>query len=187
MSFAEHVAAMAATPTPAPATPLERITTDGLHFLHELTATLTTWKDNFIRNSTGSFTNTSAKQWIRLIMVVCTYMLLRPYLLKLGAYVQESQLKKEAAAAQKETEWKAKMDANDLRGGGGKVGKVHVPGVESDSEDEGEVAAQPKQQWGKKARLRQRKIVKHAVKVHEQNLADKGNESDKDIEDLLEE
>lgn len=109
-------------------------------------------------------------------------MLLRPYLLKLGAYVQESQLKKEAAAAEKEQQWRAKMDANDLRGGKA-VGKIDIPGVESDSEEE---VVEAKQQWGKKARLRQRKIVKHALKVHEQNLADKGNESDKDIEDLLE-
>jgi len=83
----------------------------------------------------------------------------------------------------------AKMDANDLRGAGGrKVAKVDIPGVDTDSEEDGdgEGAKMKEGQWGRKARVRQRKMVKRAMEIHERNLAEKGNESDKDIEDLLE-
>lgn len=114
-------------------------------------------------------------------MIVCTYCLIRPYILKLGAKVQESYLVKE----QKESDEKwAAMHPNDLRGG---RRKVDIPGVESDDEGEdGQNEIVVKGEWGRKARVRQRKIVRKAMEIHEENLAKTGFESDdEDIADLL--
>lgn len=133
-----------------------------------------------MRNSKGAFANMSPKQWIRLTIIVCAYLLIRPYLLKLGAKVQQSQMEKANKKSGLHPDPGTTVNANDLRGG---RGKVDIPGVESDSED-GEGVTEG--QWGRKARVRQRKIIKKAMEIHEQNLAAKGNESDKDIDDLLE-
>jgi hypothetical protein len=161
---------------PEPISPLDKLSTDFEALAKEVTSTLSTWKGNFLRNSKGAFNGMSPKQWIRLTVIVCAYLLLRPYLLKLGAKVQERQMEK--AARESAVDPDTKINANYLRGG---AKKIDIPGVDSDSEEEAKG-----EQWGRKARLRQRKVVKRAMEIHEQNLRDKGNESDKDIEDLLE-
>jgi len=167
---------------PEPINPLEKLSADFSAFSSEVASTLSTWKGNFLRNSAASFDTMTPKKWIRLIAIVGAYLLLRPYLLKLGAKVQEQHLEK--AAREMSADPGTKMTANDLRGGK-KTAKIDIPGVESDSEDEA-TAEKKEGQWGRKARVRQRKIVKRAMEIHERNLAEKGNESDKDIEDLLE-
>jgi hypothetical protein len=154
--------------------PLDKISTDFDTFAKEVASTLSTWKGNFVRNSSKAFDDMTPKNWIRLTVIVCAYLLIRPYLLKLGARVQEKQMEK--AAKEMGIEPGTKINANDLRG----AKKVDIPGVDSDSEEEG------KEQWGRKARVRQRKVVRRAMEIHEQNLRDKANESDKDIDDLLE-
>lgn len=167
-----------------PINPLEKLSEDATAFYHEAASTLDTWKGNFMRNSAASFSTMTPKRWIRLVIIVGAYLLLRPYLLKLGAKVQEQHLEKsmQESKARMTTGGSSKMDANDLRGG--KKAKIDIPGVDSDSEEESAEAKEG--QWGRKARVRQRKIVRKAMEIHEQNLAMKGNESDKDIEDLLE-
>jgi len=124
----------------------------------------------------------TTKNWIRLTIIVCTYCLIRPYILKLGAKVQQSYLEKEAKES--DEKWAA-MHPNELRGG---KRKVDIPGVESDSEGDEEIkeGAGKKGDWGRKARVRQRKIVRKAMEIHEANLSRTGYESDKDIEDILE-
>jgi hypothetical protein len=100
---------------------------------------------------------------------------MRPYLMKIGAHLQARGLEKEGARMQEE---RAAMDANDLR----KAAAVKIPGVDSSDDEEEDREGE----WGRKARVRQRKIVKKAMERHEEMLSMKGHESDKDIEDLLE-
>ena len=124
------------------------------------------------------------------MIIVGTYLLVRPYLLNLGAYVQRRQLEKEERRAREEDERRgpAGLDANDLRGGGARRAKIDIPGVESDDEDEGGVVESVKEggEWGRRARVRQRKIVRNAVEEQERRLRVKAEESDEDIRDLLE-
>jgi Protein trafficking PGA2 len=165
-----------------PINPFQKILADGQTFYIEATKALSTWKGNFIRNTSSSFNRMTAKNWLRLVIIVCTYCLIRPYILKLGAKVQESYLEKEAKES--DEKWAA-MHPNDLRAGGRK--NVDIPGVES--EDEGEDGMNEvvvKGEWGRKARVRQRKIVRKAMEIHEANLTRTGYESDQDIADLLE-
>jgi len=164
-----------------PISPLSKIMDDAQIFYHEVIKALTTWKGNFTRNTSESFSRMTAKNWLRLVIIVCTYCLIRPYILKLGAKVQQSYLEKESKEA--DEQWAA-MHPNDLRGG---RRNVDIPGVESEDEGEdGQNEVVVKGEWGRKARVRQRKIVRKAMEIHEANLTRTGYESDQDIADLLE-
>jgi len=162
-----------------PIPPLQKILADLQIFVTEASTALSTWYGNFTRNTSEAFERMTLKNWIRLVIIVCTYCLIRPYILKLGAKVQQSQLEKEARESEEKY---AALNGNDLRTGK-KRGKVDIPGVDSESE-EGEPTVEG--EWGRKARLRQRKIVRKAMEIHEANLTMKATESDHEIEDLLE-
>jgi len=152
-------------------------------------AVLTEWWARFTTNTSKSLADMTPQHWIRLVIIVGTYLLLRPYLLKLGAYVQRKQLEKEDKQAREERERRGAggLDANDLRGGERRP-RIDIPGVDTDDEDESGVVESVKQggEWGRKARVRQRKIVRHAVEEQERRLRQKAEESDEDIRDLLE-
>jgi len=111
---------------------------------------------------------------IRIVVVVGAYLLIRPYLIKGGAYVQEKQHEK-VYAADKERERKALISANSLRG------QVEVP--EDTESEEGEAT---EVNWGGKARKRQRKAIKKILEADEKmRLEAEGDKDDKDIMDLL--
>jgi hypothetical protein len=103
-------------------------------------------------------------------------MLLRPYLIKLGGRAQMKSHEEEAARA--DAEAKAKISPNELRG------KVEIP-EDTDEEDEatGESSGPD---WGKKARRRQREMIKKLLDAEEQRLRESQEElEDKDIEEFL--
>ncbi|KAL5420732.1 hypothetical protein PMIN04_006223 [Paraphaeosphaeria minitans] len=135
--------------------------------------------DSRYRNVMASFARLKPEGWIRLVWIVGAYMLLRPYLMKLGARAQERQHEKEAAEA---AGTGAALHPNDLRGGK----KVAIPGVDSDDEEEEKTEAKPGQ-WGKKARVRQRKFIRETLEKEEKRLQDEQEQEDlKDVADLLE-
>lgn len=154
---------------------------------------LSEWWTRFTTNTGQSLTQMTPQNWIRLVIIVGTYLLVRPYLLKLGAHVQKKQLEKEERRVERERAAAAAaggLSANDLRGG---RRRVEVPGVESEDEEggdaDGEVVVRGVSEggeWGRRARVRQRKVVRRAAEEHERRLYEKGTESDKEIEDLLE-
>lgn len=134
---------------------------------------LSTWKDNFTRNTSEAFSRMQLKDYIRLVIIVGTYALLRPYLIKLGGKIQAQQHEKDAADT-------AEIHPNELRG------KIEIPGVgDSDEEDDDDQADQPGN-WGRNARVRQRKFIREALAKEEARLADEQEaESDKEIEQFL--
>lgn len=140
--------------------------------------------ERFTRNLKASFDGMAPEKWIRLVIIVGTYMLLRPYLLKLGGKQQMKQHEKEKAEAAAEAEAKAKMSPNELRGH-----KIQIPeeSDESDAEGEGETKAQSTAtEWGKKARRRQRTMVKKILEAEEKRLQDlQEDDEDKDIQEFL--
>lgn len=92
--------------------------------------------------------------------------------MKLGAKMQTKSHEADSA----DTEL---MNPNELRG------KVEIPGVDEDSdeEEEGEGTAG---NWGRNARVRQRKFIREALEREEQRLRDEAEaESDKEIEEFL--
>ncbi|CAM1508357.1 Fc.00g052050.m01.CDS01 [Cosmosporella sp. VM-42] len=139
-----------------------------LNAFGKFTAQFLQYGANASNNLQDTFTNMTTKHWIRLIMIVGGYMLLRPYLMKLGTHLGVKQMEKQEA---KEKEIvKAKISANELRG---------LPADASD--DEGESTAGD---WGQKARVRQREVLKQLVEAEEKRLEDE--DELKEIEDLLE-
>lgn len=115
------------------------------------------------------------RDYIRLIIIIGAYCLLRPQIIKLGARLQTKQHERDAL------DDGAEIHPNELRG------KFEIPGVDPDSdeedleEDEGRTG-----DWGRKARVRQRKFIREALEREEKRLADEQeDESDKDIEEFL--
>lgn len=137
--------------------------------------------ERFTRNLRASVEGYSPEYWIRIVIVVGAYVLIRPYLLKLGGKSQMEQHEREAAetAAEEEALAQAKMSPNELRGH-----KVQIP---EDSDSEGEAEAQATStDWGKKARRRQRNVIKKILNAEEKRLQElQEDDEDKDIEEFL--
>ncbi|KAF2969376.1 hypothetical protein GQX73_g4211 [Xylaria multiplex] len=127
--------------------------------------------DRTTTNVGSSITNMTAQQWIRLIAIVGAYALLRPYVIKLGAKHQEKQFEK----AQQEV---AEISPNQLRG------ELGIPEESDDDDDvQGETTGAD---WGKKARKRQRNMIKQLLDAEEKRLQETIDEQeDKDIEEFL--
>lgn len=144
--------------------------------------------ERFTRNLRGTLEGMSPEKWIRIVIIVGTYMLVRPYLLKLGGKAQMNQHEKEAAEAEAEAEAQAKMSPNELRGH-----KIQIPEDSDDSDAEGEGEGKKSSstsssatEWGKKARRRQRTMVKKLLDAEEKRLQElQEDDEDKDIEEFL--
>jgi hypothetical protein len=80
-----------------------------------LVANLAEWKDRLINNSIKSWEEMSAQRWLRIIIIVGAYMLIRPYLLKHAESSRKRRAEKEAADLGLNTG--TEMSANDFRGG----------------------------------------------------------------------
>ncbi len=80
-----------------------------------LVANVVEWKDRLVNNSVQSWEEMSAQRWIRIIVLVGAYMLIRPYLL---AHAERSRKKREAKeAADLGLDVETELSANDFRGG----------------------------------------------------------------------
>lgn len=134
---------------------------------------------NFLHNIENAL-DMDLRTTIRLVVVVGAYLLIRPYLLKGGAKMQEKQhdkviaadKKREAAAAAA-----AVISPNSLRG------KVEVPEDTESEEEEGQASGV---NWGGKARKKQRRVLRKILEGDEKMRMDaEGDGDDKDIMDLL--
>jgi hypothetical protein len=140
-----------------------------------LTESLSTYASNFVYQLGSTYNRMTAQHYIRLIIIVGAYALARPYLLKLGARFQardhEREIDPDEIAAS------ARLDANSLRG------KVRVPeDTDSDSEDERCKGTD----WGKRARRRQRKVIRSILEEEERMRKENEDaDSDREIEGFL--
>ncbi|KAI1325337.1 DUF1531-domain-containing protein [Xylariaceae sp. FL0255] len=141
---------------------------DVIHKLWELVKSRLT-------NVQVSFTNLTIQQWIRLVAIVGAYALLRPYVLKHAAKYQEGLMVKR----QKEDE-AAEISANQLRE------QLNIPEDSDDEDDVADAAQTSASDWGKKARKRQRQMIKKMIDIEEKRLQETADEqADKDIEEFL--
>jgi hypothetical protein len=140
---------------------------------------LSTWAGNWKRNTASTFSRIGPKGYIQLVIVIGAYaLIIRPLVLKGAARVQRSYIEKEAR------ESAAAIDPNDLRGGG-RAGKIHIPGVDSDSDEERDEAKKDAKtgEWGRTARLRQRRLVRELLDAKERQ--EQEDESDEEIKEYL--
>jgi hypothetical protein len=102
-----------------------------------------------------------------------TDILLRPYVIKLGSKAQMATHERESAES-------ATISPNELRG------RVQLPEDSDSEDDEAAVGKATGPEWGKKARRRQRDMIKKLLDAEERRLQEsKEEEEDKDIEEFL--
>jgi len=128
--------------------------------------------NNISNNVSHMLFDMTAKEWIRLIIVVGSYLLLRPYAQQ---WFSKKQVEAMEKADAKEKAEQAKISPNDLRG------VKSNKDAAGDSDDEAEVSGAA---WGQKARARQRTMLKQMLEAEERRRQEE--EDDKEIEDLLE-
>jgi hypothetical protein len=144
---------------------------DQLNDFGKLAYQFVKYGQNATNNLSNVFNEMTPKQWIRLVVIVGAYLLIRPYVLKHATKKSVERMERE----NKEREEKsAAISPNELRDGKKRIEEV-------DSDDEGESSTTD---WGAKARTRQRTLVKKLMQADEQRRQDE--EDDKDIADLLE-
>lgn len=148
---------------------------DKLNDFGRLTLQVAKYGQNMSNNLHSTFTNMTIQGWIRLIVIVGGYMLLRPYALKWLGKRQFESMEEQERKDREEEEERAKITPNQLRGEKGPAE------FEELSDDEGESTAS---NWGAKARVRQRTMIKQMLEREERRRLEE--EDDKDIEDLLE-
>ncbi len=141
-----------------------------------LLSLMSTWAGNFQRNTTSAFANMGLKGYIRLVVIIGAYCLLRPYLIKLAARAQAKDLERRQAV----DESSADPSAKTYKLGGSS--SVELPDLDSENDDEPDTMAAS---WGKNARRRQRTMIKEKLAEHERRLAEEATESDKEIEQFL--
>jgi hypothetical protein len=135
--------------------------------LADIPSLLQTWASNFQRNATASFTNLKPKDVIRIIIVVGAYtLIIRPMLARLGSRFQAQQHAQSTSDPSTEQ-------------GNEAVGIAALdPDSESDDGGKGHVRTG---EWGRKARLRQRRFVRKALEANDGGADD----SDEEIKEFL--
>jgi hypothetical protein len=81
--------------------------------LNALLANVVEWKDRLVNNSIKSWEEMSAQRWLRIVIIVGAYLLVRPYLLAHAERSRKKRAEKEAA----DLGLDAGTTANDFRGG----------------------------------------------------------------------
>ena len=82
-----------------------------------------------------------------------------------------------------------RLRKTDGRGAGSLKGQVEIPeDTDSEGEEDGRVKATGAADWGKKARRRQRRVLRSLIEADEKRRKEEEEEagSDKEIEELLE-
>ena len=135
-----------------------------------------TWLHDYRRNASETATALTLKDYIRMIVIIGGYCLLRPYLLRLGAKYQASDHERE-------------LDPNEMSSATAVSpkllrGRVEVP---EDSESDGEDAGVGTGiNWGRKARRRQRLMIRKMLEAEEKRgRVENEAHEDADIEEFF--
>ncbi|KAF4972953.1 hypothetical protein FZEAL_9469 [Fusarium zealandicum] len=143
-----------------------------LNAVGKLTAQFLQYGANASNNLANTFNDMSMQSWIRLVVIVGGYMLLRPYAMKMITKGAVRKMEEEDEKEKEREKLKAQISPNELRG---------LADGEEDSDGEGEGTGTD---WGQKARVRQRTMLKDLLEAEERRREEE--EEDKDIADLLE-
>lgn len=143
-------------------------------FFNQIFGVFETSIRRFFRNLYNSFAEVNSRRWTIVIGSVVFYIIVRPYIEKFFKYLHDRQRRQEKEKKEQEKAafggGKAKMSANALRGGGGKVlGEVDNDDEEVEEEEEEEAdlnlaMASGVPEWNQMARKRQKKYIKNLKK-----------------------
>lgn len=148
--------------------------TPSLNILGQVAAKAFQFGNNASNNLQETFSRMTIHHWLRLTVIVGGYMLLRPYLMKWSVKkavrnLEEADEKEKAEAAA------VSMTPNELRGAKALLNE------QLETEDGGDGTGAD---WGQKARVRQRVLLKQMLEQEEQRRME--DEDDKDIAEFLE-
>ncbi|KZZ97558.1 hypothetical protein AAL_03522 [Moelleriella libera RCEF 2490] len=144
-----------------------------LGLVDQVTARLAQYGSNAKHNISEGFNNMTPQAWIRIIVIAGGYMLLRPYFLKFvtkGA-VEKMDRDDRKARGEDSTLPHPELTPNEYRGIKDKL-YADDDGVQDGSD------------WGQKARLRQRKMLRELLEEDERRRA--AQDEDADIQEFLE-
>ncbi|KAL2222293.1 trafficking PGA2-domain-containing protein [Thermoascus aurantiacus ATCC 26904] len=140
-------------------------------FFNQLFAGLETCFTRLSHNLHASLTSMTTRRWLRMIVIVCGYIMIRPYIDRFFRWTYDRQQRKEKERKQAQMEAfgaagkKAKVSPNSLREAGKVLGEVEDTDddeVDSDSHNNGSKGkATGVPEWGKNARKRQKKYLKN--------------------------
>ncbi|KAJ6790161.1 hypothetical protein PWT90_05621 [Aphanocladium album] len=142
-----------------------------LNLLGQAAAKLVQYGNNASNNIQDTFTNMTIHGWLRLTVIVGGYLLLRPYVLKYSVKAAVNKMEEED---EREKAAAAAMTPNELRG----AKQLLEDHLEDDTAD-GTGA-----DWGQRARVRQRTMLKEMLEAEEQRRLEE-EEVDKDIAEFL--
>src|SRR5688572_16608049 len=117
---------------------------------------------NATRNLQDTFGNMTVHHWLRLVVIVGGYVLLRPQIMKFMGRNATKEMEKRDAMEQAAA--KAKVSPNELRSG--------KPDVVEEDEDEYFEGQGTGADWGAKARTRQRLLLKKLMEAEEKKKQD---------------
>ncbi|KAF7542248.1 hypothetical protein G7Z17_g11747 [Cylindrodendrum hubeiense] len=126
---------------------------------------------NASNNLSSTFNNMDTKHWIRLIVIVGGYMLLRPYVMKLSTKIAVRKMEAQDAKEKAEAAAKAQISPSELRGEVEAAITIEAVGDGTGAD------------WGQKARVRQRVMLKEMIEADERRIQEE--EDDKDIAEFL--
>ncbi|RDA86579.1 hypothetical protein CP532_5993 [Ophiocordyceps camponoti-leonardi (nom. inval.)] len=141
-----------------------------LNALGKLFARFVEYGHNASNNLQESFSQLTLKSWIRLTVFVGGYMLLRPYIMKMATKTAVRKMEEEDEKSRKDQAAEAKITPNEFRGI-----KEKISGLQDDGEGSGA-------DWGGRARMRQRQMLKDLLEEEERRQAAK---DDADIQEFL--
>ncbi|CAD6502081.1 BgTH12-02323 [Blumeria graminis f. sp. triticale] len=133
--------------------------------------------DNLVRNVWGMWDGMRLRDYIRIVVIVGVYLLLRPYLLKFAAKIQAKQHAKIPDTDSSTSS--VKISPNQLRSTGMVVSEHDDLG---DAEKD-QIASGADRET--KARKRQKKAIKKVTEEEKKGLEAQGENDDKEIMDLL--
>lgn len=142
-----------------------------LNLLGQAAAKLLEYGNNASNNLQDTFTKMTIHGWLRLTVIVGGYLLLRPYVLKHGVKTAVSKMEDD----EERERAKAALTPNELRGA--------KQQLEEHLEDDGGDGTGA--DWGQKARVRQRIMLKEMLEAEEQRRMEE-EEDDRDIAEFLE-
>ena len=131
-----------------------------------------------INNLSASLDRLTLHEGIRLVEIIGAYVILRQIWMKYGARRQARDHERELDP--EELQRSDKASANSPRGES-LNGKVHIP-QDTDSESEGDGKTMD---WGKKARRRQRRVMRDLLEREEQRRELDEHDSDREIQEYL--
>ncbi|OAQ64384.1 trafficking PGA2 domain-containing protein [Pochonia chlamydosporia 170] len=158
------------------AQPVDTQQPPALNLLGQLIARLSEYGQNATNNISQGFNNMSPQSWIRVIVIAGGYMLLRPYLMKAvtkGA-VEKMERDDKKERGEDGTLPHPELTPNEYRGIKDKLY----------ADDENTGGDGTTSDWGQKARVRQRKMLRELLEEDERRRA--ALDEDADIQEFLE-